>query len=165
MIFPTVCGESLTGREFVVPYSLEGEYNLVMVSFEPAQQFLLRTWLPMLSQLADQHHSFRFYELPTLGNLTEDQRMFIDHGMRRTIADPDIREIVITLYLEKSTFCQALDIRTENTIHLFLIDHEGEVLWRCEGIATQYKKEDLLRRIHKVYENHKATVHVDGLFE
>jgi hypothetical protein len=165
MIFPTVCGENLTGRQFVVPYTLEGEYNLVMVAFEPAQQFLLRTWLPVLSQIAEQQSSFRFYELPTLGNLTEDQRIFIDHGMRRSISDPDIREIVITLYVDKIAFCKALDIRTENTIHLFLIDHEGEVLWRCEGIATQYKKEDLLRGIQRIYEMHKATVHLDELFD
>jgi hypothetical protein len=165
MFFPTVSGNSLTGKEFVIPFGLEGEYNLVMIAFEPAQQFLLRTWLPLLSQLAGQYPSFRFYELPTLGNLSEDQRMFIDHGMRRSIPDSDIREIVITLYLDKTAFCEMLNIRSENTVHLLLIDHEGEILWKGEGIATQYKKNDFLRNLQRVYETHKMTVDVDELLD
>jgi hypothetical protein len=165
MIFPTICGTNMTGRDFVIPFTLEGEYNLVMISFEPAQQFLLRTWLPLLSQLAHEYSSFRFYELPTLGHMTEDQRAYINDGMRRGISDPLIREIVITLYVNKREFCEMLDIRTENTIHLMLIDHEGEILWRCEGIATQYKKDDLIRNIQRIYATHEEMVHLDGLFD
>lgn len=165
MIFPTTCGTNLTGREFVLPFTLEGEYNLVMISFEPAQQFLLRTWLPLLSQLAEDHSTFRFYELPTLGHMSQDQKSFIDSGMRRGISDPSLREVVITVYVNKPEFCQMLDIRTENTIHLLLIDHEGEILWRCEGIATQYKKDDLIRNIQRIYATHEEMVYLDQLLD
>jgi hypothetical protein len=158
MNFPTVSGATLSGREFTIPYGLEGEYNLVMIAFEPAQQFLLRTWLPFLAQMTEQYESFRYYELPTLGNLNEDQRMFIDQGMRRSINDPAIWDIVITLYLDKNTFRKVLDMRGESTIYLFLIDHEGVILWRSEGIATQLKKDDLTRTLQKIYDIDNTTL-------
>lgn len=158
MNFPTVSGTTLSGREFTIPYGLEGEYNLVMIAFEPAQQFLLRTWLPFLAQMGEQYESFRYYELPTLGNLNEDQRMFIDQGMRRSINDPAIWDIVITLYLDKNTFRKVLDMRGESTIYLFLIDHEGVILWRSEGIATQLKKDDLTRTLQKIYDIDNTTL-------
>lgn len=153
MIFPTVCGENLLGREFTIPYGLEGEFNLAMVAFEPTQHFLLQTWLPLLSQLSMQYDRFRYYELPTLGNLNDDQRTFFSQGMRRNIPDPAMREIVITLYLDKAAFCEALQVRGENTIYLFLIDREGEVLWRAEGIATQNKKDDLTKTLKQIYDS------------
>lgn len=151
MIFPTVHGENLSGRVYTVPFSLEGEYNLLMVAFEPSQQFLLRTWVPFLMQLVAQYRSFRYYELPTLGVVTQDQRQYIDHAMRRNILDPNIRDLVITLYVDKVAFCKALDLRSETTIYLFLIDHEGEILWRAEGIATPYKKEELTRTLLRLF--------------
>ncbi len=158
MIFPTVSGANLSGQEFILPYGLEGEFNLVMIAFEPAQQFLLRTWLPFLEQLASRFDRFRYYELPTLGNLNEDQRVFLDQGMRRGINDPTIWDIVITLYVDKTAFRETLGLRGERTIYLFLIDHEGVVMWRSEGIATQLKKDDLSRTLQQIYDVDNTTL-------
>ncbi|MBC8100836.1 MAG: hypothetical protein H7Y11_15460 [Armatimonadetes bacterium] len=153
MIFPTVGGENLSGQTYILPYGLEGEFNLLMIAFEPAQQFLVRTWLPLLGQLADQYTHFRYYQLPTLNRFGEDRRTFIDQAMRRGISDPNLRDQVITLYLDKAAFCQTLNIRGESTIYLLLIDHEGIIHWRTEGIATQHKKDDLATTVERLFQN------------
>jgi hypothetical protein len=66
-------------------------------------------------------------------------RTFINEGMRAGIPDPKARERTVTLYLDKETFKSALDIRSEDEIYLFLVDQQGQVLWRSSGEYTAEK--------------------------
>jgi len=74
-------------------------------------------------------------------------RTFINEGMRAGIPDQTARERTITLYLDKSKFKSALEIADENDITLFLVNRNGEILWRANGAYTQEKADSLLQYI------------------
>jgi hypothetical protein len=151
MFFPTVKGSNLVEREFVLPYSLEGEYNVVMLAFEPSHQYALRSWMPTLEFLAEEYPDFRFYQVAILADLPPMQRMFNDNVLRRAVQDELTRSILITVYCDKSAFCEALGLPNEDTIYVMLLDHEGELLWRTEGSASKKVCGTLIEQVRMIF--------------
>lgn len=131
--FPPVKASNLANRELSLPGDFEGARNLVLVAFERAQQKDVDTWLNAMARFEQADPDFRYYELPTIEHMNAFMRWFIDSGMRRGIPDLKARQRTITLYLDKKSFCEALDISDQKKIYAFLVDREGNVLWRAEG--------------------------------
>jgi len=152
MIFPTVSGTALSGQLHTLPFSLRGEFNIVVLAFEVVHQLLVQTWMSALEDLQDLYPRLAFYEVPTLWPYSEEQRLIIDMGMRQAVANPLLEDHVIPLYVDKGLFRQLLDLPTENTIYLLLIDREGEVFWRTTGELTQEKLESLIRTLDRVFD-------------
>ncbi|MFW9950385.1 MAG: hypothetical protein ACFFKA_09725, partial [Candidatus Thorarchaeota archaeon] len=107
------------------------------------QQNLVDQWSFFLNTLESQNPTFRYYEVPTLSYGYKFMRFMIDGGMRAGIPDRNIRARTITVYLNKNEFKKALNIKSEDTIHLFLINKQGDILWRSEGNFDQNKIEGL----------------------
>ncbi|MFO8036596.1 MAG: hypothetical protein R6U57_08245 [Anaerolineales bacterium] len=141
--FPLVSGFNLERQEFEFPRDFEGELNLVIVPFEMRQQQDVNTWVPTAQELERSFPGFVYYELPTIYKLPTLSRTFINEGMRAGIPDQKARERTITLYLDKGRFKQALGIDTEEVIHLFLVDKEGDILWEEQGVYAEDKAQEL----------------------
>lgn len=141
--FPTVTGENLVGDNFTLPFSLEGEFNVLLLAFNPSQYIELRSWGPVLDQAIHQYENLRYYELPTLDEYNEDQYRLLMQNMRQGVTDPTMREIVITLCVDKRHFLETLEIDSELTITVLLIDREGEIYWRTQGYASFIKQAQL----------------------
>jgi hypothetical protein len=136
LVFPEVRGSNLEGRDYTLPADFEGDLNLVFVAFQRGQQALVDTWLPFAKDIAARHERLRYYEIPTIHEVNSAVRWFINNGMRRGIPDVTAREATITLYLDKDRFREALRIPHEDTIYVFLVDAEGRVAWRTDGVYT-----------------------------
>ena len=76
-------------------------------------------------------------------------RTFLNEGMRAGIPDQTARERTITLYLNKETFKSALDIPSEDDIYLFLVNRDGEILWRTTGAFSNEKANSLTQFIEQ----------------
>ncbi|NTV37735.1 MAG: hypothetical protein HGA82_00825, partial [Anaerolineales bacterium] len=66
LLFPTVQGENLSGREMILPKDFEGKLNIVIVAFHRGQQLLVNSWMPVIQQLEKKYPELHFYELPTI---------------------------------------------------------------------------------------------------
>ena len=141
--FPVVSGYNLNRQEFEFPRDFEGTFNLVIVPFQQHQQRAVNTWIPFAQEIEASFPGFVYYELPTIYQMPMLSRTFINEGMRAGIPDQTARERTITLYLDKEVFKSALDISTEDDIHLFLVNRDGEILWRSAGVYTTEKANDL----------------------
>lgn len=141
MYFPTVRGQCLDGRELTIPFSLDGEFNILMVLFEPSHQFAVQSWLKPLKSLRLANERVRFFEVPTLAWLSSDDQRAQDSAIRDSVVLEDqlSLETVITLYVQKQAFCTMLDIPHEDDLYVFLIDSAGVVLWRTDGHASPEK--------------------------
>ncbi|MFO7943047.1 MAG: hypothetical protein R6U51_01925 [Anaerolineales bacterium] len=141
--FPVVSGFNLERQEFEFPRDFEGELNLVILPFEMRQQEDVNTWVPTVQELERSFPGFVYYELPTIYKLPTLSRTFINESMRAGIPDQKARERTITLYLDKETFKEALGIGSEEVIHLFLVNQEGDIFWEGEGVYAEDKADDL----------------------
>ena len=145
--FPVVSGYNLNRQEFVFPQDFGGDYNLVIVPFQQYQQQIVNTWIPFAQEIEASFPGFIYYELPTIYEMPVLSRTFINEGMRAGIPDQTARERTITLYLNKDTFKSALGIYSEDDIYLFMVNREGEILWRTTGEYTDSKAQDLIQFI------------------
>lgn len=151
MIFPTVQGRSVAGDSYIIPFELEGEFNLLLLAFEPSHQFLLNTWIGALDELKEKYPRFHFYELATLPNYNELERDLIDESMQQAVIDPKLREIVISIYVDKFRFEELLQIPNELTIYALLVDHSGNILWRSQGRMTSEKIDALRTKLDETF--------------
>jgi hypothetical protein len=143
MKFPTVKGDNLARQTYQLPQDFEGDLNLVFVAFQQVHQLDVNTWLPLAKALAHLYPGLRYYELPTIRAMNFLARAMIDGGMRAGIPDRAARAATITLYIDKAQFRRALAIPDENSIHVFLVDGAGEVVWRAVGRCTEANEQAL----------------------
>ncbi|MGA7295381.1 MAG: hypothetical protein WBW85_22820, partial [Terriglobales bacterium] len=97
------------------------------------------TWLREMKRFEELDPGFHYYELPAIQRPGAFMRWFIDTGMRHGIPDRKARERTITLYLEKKPFLDSLLIADQKKIYAFLVDRQGNVLWKSEGVFDETK--------------------------
>jgi hypothetical protein len=148
--FPEVSGYNLMREEFIFPGDFEGKYNLVLIPFQQVQQRDVNTWIPPAQELERTIPGLVYYELPTIYELPTLSRTFINEGMRAGIPDQTARERTITFYLDKEEFKKALGITTEAEIQIFLVDKEGNILWKEEGLYSLEKEKSLLEQLSQL---------------
>ncbi len=143
MKMPEIVGSNLEGREFRIPKTLDGEYNLVIFAFWRSQQTSVDTWIDFLQKMEYDYPKFRFYEIPTISFGYLWMKPIIDGGMRAGIPDLSARERTITLYLYKNNLLRDLNVSTQKKIHLYLVDREGKVYWQEVGDISNKKSNSL----------------------
>lgn len=149
MRFPTVKGSNLSGQEFVLPASFEGEINVVALAFQMWHQNEVDTWMPLLKHLEQTMPGLRAYELPVIRSMNRINQWMIDQGMRGGIPDRATRARTITLYIDKELFRRNLDLPSEDHIYVLLVDRDGEVLWRTQGAYHPDTARDLAAAIEQ----------------
>jgi len=145
--FPQVSGSNLNRQELLFPRDFEGEINLAIVAFKQYQQLTVNTWIPFVQEIEAKNPGFVYYELPTIYKMPAVGRTFVNEGMRAGIPDETARQRTVTLYIDKTAFKEALNIPNEDDIYLFLVDREGNILWRVNGEYTPEKGEPLLQKL------------------
>jgi hypothetical protein len=136
LLFPTVKGENLSGRHMVLPRDFEGKLNIVVVAFYREQQLLVNSWLPTVQELQRKYPEIHMYELPTISTGYVLMKWIIDNGMRSGIKDTKTRDHTITLFTDTKKFRQDLDLPTDETIYVMLVDSSGAVRWKSSGSMT-----------------------------
>jgi len=140
--FPKISGKDLEGKEYTLPFDLQGEYNIVIVPFLRHQQIVVNYWVAYLEELSKKIPIFEFYEIPTLSLGYSAARFMIDGGMRAGIPDIKTRKRTITVYINKNRFKKQLGIRTEQYISIFLLKND-EIIWEERGDFTKEKGQSL----------------------
>jgi hypothetical protein len=72
-------------------------------------------------------------------------QFMLNEGMRAGIPDQKARESTITLYVDKNQFTGQLQIKSEDSIQIFLVTNEGRILWHETGVFSDEKADDLMK--------------------
>lgn len=136
LLFPVVQGENLSGRQMTLPKDFEGKANIVIIAFQREQQLSVNSWLPAIQELEKKHSDIHFYELPTISTGYKLIKWIIDNGMRSGIKDLKTRDHTITLFTDTKKFRKELDLSTDETIYVLLVDSSGAVRWKTSGSMT-----------------------------
>lgn len=150
MIFPELQGSNLHRQKITLPADLQGELNILFIPFYQWHQNLVDAWVPLARQLEKELTGVAYYELPVIRSMNILSRTFINEGMRVGIPDPISRERTITLYLDKDAFRRMLDMPDEETIHILVVDREGNVVWRAQGAYSEEKGAQLTGALHEM---------------
>lgn len=130
--FPSVTGTNLVGETLNLPDDFAA-LTLVLMPFDEAQTTRMAAWLPLAQELAAQHPTFAYYNVPTLKEVEPLVRLAITGGM--VLAVPrDVHPVTVMLFLEdKELFLEALNVPDIDEPQAFLLNDSGEVIWRVRG--------------------------------
>jgi hypothetical protein len=134
MKFPTVRAKTLAGRELTFPDATSGKVALLFVAFEQAAQRQINSWFsPLLEGLLAEGR-IEYYEIPMISGAYGPVSRFIDRGMRGGVPIA-LHDRTATFYGDRTPFFQALEIRDSSAAILFVLNSQGDILFRVEGFA------------------------------
>jgi len=142
--FPTVSGDNLPGQTFNLPTDFQGSSSLVIVPFDENQQVQAQEWLPLARELAQAHPDFTYYNVPVFPSMAAPLRAIVRGGMSVSISDAGLRALTITVFLDnRDQFLAALKIPDAKTMQVFLLNADGDVLWRGAGAYSDTQANSL----------------------
>jgi hypothetical protein len=133
MRFPTISARDLEHHEYTLPDDLPGTWRIVLMPFKRWQQIVVSAWTAALEPLTSVHADLTVWEVPTLSRMWAPARAYIDGGMKAGIPDLDVRLHTLTAYTSLEDVARALDIQGFDAVQVFLLDADGEIVWRESG--------------------------------
>jgi hypothetical protein len=136
MEFPPLKVRDLEGTAHTIPDDLPGGPHLLVMAFQRWHQSIVDDWTPSLTALAGRHPGTEVWEVP---NLSKGFRLFrsgIDGGMAAAIPDVSARRHTLTANTDLRELAGDLGLTSLDTVHVYLVDCSGHILWQAEGEPT-----------------------------
>ena len=140
--FPKITGIDLDGKKQELPAVFKNKLNLVIVAFKREQQDEVDTWIKAAEPILKANPNLSFYEIPLIYELSAFKRMWVNNGMRFGIPDEIARKRTITVYTNRQEFFEITQMKEEK-IYALLVDNNGKIIWKKEGVADDKKMSDL----------------------
>jgi hypothetical protein len=131
--FPPVTSYSLDKQKVSLPGGLEGQTDLLLISFKPEQQADIDSWLPAAQALQHASFQFRYYQLPVAERENFVFRWWESSSMRSDQTDPETWHWIVPLWVDRKSFFADLQIPNEKQVVILLVDRQGHILWRASG--------------------------------
>ncbi len=134
--FPVISGKNLNKEKIVIPDDYSAKNLIAIVAFQKWHQNSVDQTIEKFEQnsINETHH---IIEVPVIQRTSWLRQIRLDTMMRTAIRDPKVRQRTITIYLDKQEFLKKLNIKNEESIHWFLIDHVSKtILMRGIGVVS-----------------------------
>ena len=143
-VFPAVAAYNLDKVRVTLPADLDGERNLLLLSFASEQAPQVASWDAVAQALEHTEPHFRTYRLPVAGTENMLYRWWRNEALRGDESDPEMWKWTVPLYLDTEAFRRALGVASEKKMVVLLVDRSGRILWRADGAATPQLRAALL---------------------
>jgi hypothetical protein len=142
-IFPNVTAEALDKEKIALPAGLEGQTNLLLLSFARDQENQLETWTAAAQALQHTDFNFRAYRIPVSDRANLLFRWWANASLRSDETDPESWHWVVPIYVDKAPLREQLGIADEKSVVALLVDRSGRVLWRATGASSSATRASL----------------------
>ena len=142
--FPSVTSWSLDKQKVTLPSGMEGQTDLLILSFDPNQHKDVDSWLPVAQAIQHTNFQFRYYQLPVSVRENFVFRWWETSSMRSDQTDPVTWHWIVPLFVDRPKFLQDLDISNVKQVVTLLVDRQGHVLWRASGTFSEDKRASLM---------------------
>jgi hypothetical protein len=143
-VFPPITAYSLDKQKVSLPAGMEGQTDLLLLSFETEQQKDIDSWLPAAQALQHSNFQFRYYELPVFGRENFVFRWWDTSSLRTDETDPVMLHWIVPLFVDRHKLQQDLDIPNQKQVVALLVNRKGQILWRASGSMTEEKRAGLM---------------------
>lgn len=143
-VFPALTTYNLDRDKLDLPAGFAGQFDLLLISFQPEQETQIDTWMPVAQALQHTNFNFRWYRMPVSSRENFIFRWWDNSSMRSDETDPETWPWIVPLYVDKNDFRRNLQIPNERQVSVLLVNKQGKVLWRAEGSLTPDKRTSLL---------------------
>ena len=140
--FPEISAETLSKKQVVFPQAVGGKYAFILIAFKRQTQGEVDSWLDPFWEDFSGKKGITFFEIPMISGNWKWMSSWIDSGMRSGVPD-EKHDHVATYYGPLKKYFDYFDIRDSGTVHVFLLDKKGRIIWRETGPANKTKYEKL----------------------
>jgi hypothetical protein len=144
-VFPSVTSWSLDKQKVTLPSGMEGQTDLLILSFAVEQKKDVDSWMPAAQALQHSSFQFRYYQLPVAERENFIFRWWETSSMRNDETDPETWHWIVPLFVDRQEFLRDLDIPNQKQVVVLLVDRQGHILWRSSGAMTEDKRAALLQ--------------------
>ncbi len=149
--FPNVGGYNLNKDKVNFPSGMQGQTDILLISFAPEQQKDIDSWLPAAEALQHSSFQFRWYELPISNRENFIFRWWETSSIRSDQTDPEMWPWIVPLFVDRHSFLQDLAIPNEKQVAVLLVNRQGQILWRTSGPMTPDKRSSLITAASAVH--------------
>jgi hypothetical protein len=143
-VFPSITSWSLDKQKVTLPSGMEGQTDLLILSFALEQKKDVNSWMPAAEALQHANFEFRYYQLPVAGRENFVFRWWETSSMRSDETDPVTWHWIVPLFVDRQKFLHDLDIPNDKQVVVLLVDRQGHILWRAAGPMTDDKRTALM---------------------
>ncbi|MGB0402704.1 MAG: hypothetical protein ACPGEG_01320 [Salibacteraceae bacterium] len=154
-LFPLLVGQTLNGKVVELPDALEGKYSLITMAFSQKSQNELESWLnPVYNKfiaktgMMDGMYDVNVLFVPMFTGAKKSAMQSVMKSMKAQ-SDPEIFPHVLFYKGEIGFYEKELGLLDENKPYVFLLDLNGNVVFRTSGRYT----EDKMLEIEKILIN------------
>jgi len=147
---PPLAGENLLGEKLSFPKDLKGPLTLLVIGFKREHQKLINTWIEAYEKGKVNKGGVDFFELPIIYEVGMLKRLFINNGMKMGIPDPEQLKRTVTVYMDRQKLFDSLKMEV-NSIYSLLIQQDGKIVWRSQGVVSS-EKLDALNHVIQSYQ-------------
>ena len=144
---PELKGEFLTGKPAVLPSAASGRVALLALGFSYDSRFAVEAWVGRFREDFGKRPEVTFFEVPMIGGMARLGKWFIDSGMRKGTSPADY-EHVITVYGASDPWKSRVGFEDPKAAHLILLDKQGLVRWRHNGVFNKDAYVELERAVN-----------------
>lgn len=147
LLFPTFSGENLLGDAVTFPDTFTAEYTLAVVLFEREHLPKIDDWIETIIELEDIYPDLAFYSVPIFPDVAPFARVAAKGGML-IVLDGSLHDNVVMIFLEnRDEMLPVLDLPDFEEIQVYILNIDGEIIWRIEGDFTEEKAEELRQQV------------------
>ena len=143
-VLPSITAYSLDKQKVTLPSGMEGQTDLLILSFAAEQQHDVDSWLPVAQALQHSNFQFRYYLVPVFEHENFIFRWWEVSSIRSDQTDPETWHWVVPIFVDRHKFFTDLDIPDAKQVVALLVDRQGHVLWRAAGPLTEDKRATLM---------------------
>jgi hypothetical protein len=145
--FPLITAETLAKNKIEFPTDNLGKPSILVIAFEGDAQKIVDTWTNNILKRYDDKISY--FEIPMIAGTYKIIKNVIDNGMRGGVAK-ELHNNVATYYGSLSEYKTNLKMNNKDTIYIYLLDKNGNIVWFEEGFSDENKLNDLDKNIQKL---------------
>lgn len=147
--FPDLTVERLSREEITLPNALNQEANILVLVFERESQSKVDTWAEFIISDHEAKPEVSYHEIPMISSFFKLASGWIDNGMRSGI-NPKLHDNVATFYGNRDPYFENLQMSDKSSVYVFILDRDGIIRYREEGIVTTEKRQEFEKVMAKL---------------
>jgi hypothetical protein len=139
---PTLTAKRLDQQLVVLPHGLAADRTLALVAFNRGQRAEIESWIEGLHLERDA--SIPWIRMPVLNDPgNEDARNAIEIRLLARHTSDSARERLVPVFTNREAFIRAAGLSSADHASVLVLDRDGRVLARAEGLYNEAKAQAL----------------------
>ena len=154
-VFPEMQTKNADGKAITLPKAVNGKFSVIGMAYSQDAEQELATWYePMYIRFVDKSGIFELVydvNLKLVLMFTGANQAAAGKVMKRmkAEADEELLNYVVFYQGELQTYKESLKLKDKNKPYIFVLDHEGKIIYVTTGRFTDEKMEELAELVEE----------------